>query len=169
MTLNLPKLSPRAKFVEADGTPTREFRQWYNDLTTTIEANDVTQAAQITELERAVRALSFPSGATIAGSDAGSDGTVTVSAHTRLYGATSTAVNGGSVTGLAYGTRHFIYYDDADDAGGAVTYQATTTQADALTSTTNPSRHFVGTVVTPTAGNPPTTGNPGAGSGAVAV
>lgn len=169
MTLTLPRLSPRAKFVEADGTPTREFRQWYTDLTETIEANDAVQAQQIIELERAVRALSFPTGAAISGADAGSDGTITVTAHTRLYGDASVSVDGGSITGLAYGTRHFIYYDDADNEGGAVTYQATTTQADALTSTTNPSRHFVGTVVTPTAGNPPTTGNAGAGAGAVAV
>ena len=47
-------------------------------------------------------------GLTLTATDAGANATITVSAHTRVYGdGTSVSVNGGSVTALAYSTiRH---------------------------------------------------------------
>lgn len=95
-------------------------------------------------------------GATITATDAGADVTVTISAHTRVYGdGTSHAVNGGSVTGLAYSTQYFIYYDDATFAAAAVTYLATTSEA---TAAQTGARHLVGAVTTPAALGAPLNG-----------
>lgn len=167
--MSLPVFSKGMVLVDKDGRASAQFYDFLRRLTDAVDAADASLQTQITDLARAVRALSFPSGAAISGTDAGSNATVTVSAHTRLYGSTSVAVNGGSVTGLGYATRQFIYYDDPTDAGGAVSYAATTTQADALTSDTNPNRHFVATIITPAAAAPPTTGSPSSGSGGVQV
>ena len=96
-------------------------------------------------------------GCTITGADAGTNVTVTISAHTRVYGSgTSVAVNGGTVTALAYSTTYFIYYDQASRAGGAVTYAATTSEA---TAAQTGDRHLVGMVVTPAAAAPNTDGD----------
>jgi hypothetical protein len=96
---------------------------------------------------------SYVSGATLGATDAGANATITISAHNRIYPnsdgtTTSVAVNGGSVTGLAYDTIYYIYYDDATRTGGAVTYQATTTEE---TAAQIGDRHTVGAIKTPVA------------------
>ncbi|MGE5566160.1 MAG: hypothetical protein ACM3YN_08400 [Parcubacteria group bacterium] len=104
---------------------------------------------------------SYTTGLTISATDAGTDATITISAHTRIYGnGTSVSVSGGSVTALSYSTTYWLYYDDAARAGGSVTYHATTTDVDAFVSPTNPDRHFVGAVQTPASGAGATTGAP---------
>lgn len=104
------------------------------------------------------------------GSDAGTDATITIAAHDRKYpqgdGSTVTvAVGGGALTGLAYSTQYFVYYDDPTRAGGAVTYAATTS---ASTAAQTGARHLVGSVVTPAALGAPTPGGtvrpPGVGT-----
>lgn len=93
---------------------------------------------------------------TITAADAGADVTITISAHNRVYGnGTTVSVNGGTLTGLAYSTTYFIYYDQASRAGGAVTYAATTSET---TAAQTGDRHLVGKVVTPAAAAPATTG-----------
>jgi hypothetical protein len=101
--------------------------------------------------------------------DAGADATITIAAHTRHYpqpdGSTvDVAVTGGSLTGLAYSTFYYIYYDDASRTGGAVTYHATTS---ADTAAQLGDRHTVGAVTTPAAAGPPEDGGftrpPGSG------
>ena len=112
-----------------------------------------------TETATAVAALtnSGTTGLTITATDAGSNATITMSAHTRIYGdGTTKTVNGGAVTGLSYSTLYYIYYDDADRLGGAVTYQATTSQT---TAAQTGSRHFVGQVTTPAAAGAPSDGD----------
>ena len=109
---------------------------------------------------------SYVTGLTLTGTDAGSNVTVSISAHTRVYGdATSVSVSSGSVTALAYSTVYYIYYDQPSRAGGAVTYQATTSSA---TAAQTGDRHTVGSVTTPAAAAPPTDGNgvapPGVGN-----
>lgn len=116
-------------------------------------ADDVTEASAL--------ANSYVSGATVAATDAGANVTVTISAHTRHYpqpdGSTvDVSVSGGSVTALAYSTTYFIYYDDAARAGGAVTYQATTSSTSAAQIG---DRHMVGSVLTPAALAAPTGGS----------
>lgn len=102
-------------------------------------------------------ASSGVSGLTMTATDAGANATITISAHTRIYGdGTSVAVSGGTVTGLAYSTGFFVYYDQASRAGGAVTYQATTSAA---TAAQTGDRHSLGAVTTPAAAGPPNDGN----------
>lgn len=119
-------------------------------------ANTANTAAETVAADSSL-ASSGVSGLTMTASDAGSDATVTISAHTRIYGdGTSVSVNGGSVTGLAYSTGYFIYYDQASRAGGAVTYQATTSAA---TAAQTGDRHSLGAVATPAGGGGPVDGN----------
>lgn len=102
-------------------------------------------------------ASSGVSGLTMTATDAGTDATITIGAHTRIYGdGTSVAVSGGTVTGLAYSTGFFVYYDQASRAGGAVTYQATTSAA---TAAQTGDRHSLGAVTTPAGGAGPIDGN----------
>lgn len=92
---------------------------------------------------------SYVGGVSMSGTDAGSNSTVSISAHTRYYADnTSVAVSGGSVTGLAYSTTYFIYYDQPSRLGGAVTYAATTSET---TAAQIGDRHLVGSVTTPAA------------------
>lgn len=123
------------------------------------------EVAAVSEL-----ANSYVSGITITATDAGTDVTVTMSAHTRHYpqpdgSVSNVAVNGGSITALAYSTNYYIYYDQASRAGGAVTYQATTSDT---TAAQIGDRHTVGFVSTPAAAGPPSGGTgtkpPGSGT-----
>jgi hypothetical protein len=105
-------------------------------------------------------ANSYVSGATITATDAGANVTIAISGHTRYYPhadgtTTSVSVTGGSLTGLAYSTKYYIYYDQASRAGGAVTYASTTS---ATTAAQIEPRHVVGSVMTPAAAGAPLTG-----------
>lgn len=102
-------------------------------------------------------ASSGVTGLTMTATDAGADATITISGHTRIYGdGTSVSVTGGSVTGLAYSTGYYVYYDQASRLGGAVTYVATTSAA---TAAQTGDRHSLGAVTTPAAAGPPNDGN----------
>ena len=120
-------------------------------------AADTANTAAVTVAADSSLASSGVSGLTMTATDAGTDATITISAHTRIYGdGTSVSVSGGTVTGLAYSTGFFVYYDQASRAGGAVTYQATTSAA---TAAQTGDRHSLGAVTTPAAAGPPNDGN----------
>ena len=142
----------------------------------TIVTEDIDSAAYRAGLpgglEESYIANSYVSGVSgnpTTATDAGTDATVNIAAHSRVYPDETVAVSSGSITALAYSTLYSIYYDDADREGGAVTYAATTTAADAYNSSTNPDRHYVGYVTTPASGAPDTGGGgvgpPGSGGG----
>lgn len=97
----------------------------------------------------------------VSAEDAGSDATINIDLHDRVYADRTVECDAGSITGLSYSTEYLIYYDDADRAGGAVAYQATTVANDAINTVTNPDRHFVGFVTTPALGGGGTTGGGG--------
>lgn len=90
--------------------------------------------------------------------DAGSDATIEIEIHDRIYADKTVECAAGTITGLAYSTLYSVFYDDADRLGGSVTYQATTAAGDAITTPAHPDRHFVGYVTTPAAGGSPATG-----------
>lgn len=94
--------------------------------------------------------------------DAGADASVEVAAHSVYYDGNTLAYNSGTVTGLSFSTKYYIYTDDPDKDGGAVTYLATTTPTDIVGST---DRYYVGEVTTPADGAADTSGGWGAGSG----
>lgn len=89
--------------------------------------------------------------------DAGADATITVAAHTRVYGdgATVSVTGPTNITGLTYSTNYFVYYDDPTRADTTPSYQTTTSEA---TAAQTGDRHLVGMVTTPAAAAPPTDG-----------
>ena len=95
----------------------------------------------------------------ISAADVGSDVTITVAAHNVVYDNGAVAYNSGTITGLSFSTRYYVYTDDPTKAGGAVTYSASTTATDV---TTNSGRYYVGEVLTPADG---AAAEPGTGGG----
>lgn len=83
------------------------------------------------------------------------DTSITIESHTRTYpdktvsvtGATLTTEDDGT-TAIAATTMYHVYYDDAGRAGGAVTLLATQDAALAANSPSNPSRHYLGSILT---------------------
>lgn len=177
MALRIPRFDRNVSVADKDGKPTLAFHQWWNSAAKAIEtsingiqdalnAAGIAQAAADNANAAAVAAQnaadsvgevsklsgSGVTGMTFTASDAGTDATVTVSAHTRAYSdGTTVAVNGGSLTGLAYSTTYYVYYNDPTFSGGAVTYLSTAVQTDA---TQINGRHLVGQVTTPASGAP---------------
>ncbi len=99
------------------------------------------------------------SGLTITATDVGPSVTLTISAHTRIYGDGSTVSIAGpdtSVTGLAYSTLYYVYYDDPTRADTTPTYVATTSES---TAAQVGDRHLIGSVTTPAAAAPPEDGD----------
>lgn len=125
------------------------------------ESEEQTEASKATAL-----ATSFTEGLSgnISQANAGSDVTVTIPSHDRIYQAPygRVAVTGGAVTGLAYTTTYLFYYDDPDLEGGAVTIGHTTVAADGYFSDAHPYRHSLGFVTTMSSGG---TGGSAGGSG----
>jgi hypothetical protein len=160
-----------AKFLP-DPRSVRQFEQLMNNFIDVAEAVIAANTAAATANAAADTALavadtvtvdsaisnSSVTGLTVGANDAGASATITISAHTRVYGdGTSVAVNAGSVTGLAYSTSYWVIYNDPTRAGGAVVYTASTSvQGNGIPT----GQHFVGAVTTPAAAAPPTTGNP---------
>lgn len=107
--------------------------------------------------------------------DAGTDATIQTADHTRVYpvqgnvDVADVAIAGvADVTGLAYSTTYYAYYDDATLADTAPAVQVTTTQRDAQVGAAA-GRHFLGAVTTPASGGAPSGGGggfpPGGGGG----
>lgn len=70
---------------------------------------------------------------------------ITIDAHTLQYGDRLVSYNAGSITGLSPDTNYYVYADDPEYAGGAVSYSATT---NGQTVTADNGRYFVGAVRT---------------------
>lgn len=138
-----------------------EAAQTAADAATTAAADaqsaaDNAQTAADTTTAQTNLVNSYPSTNPLTASDAGASATITIAGHNRIYGdGTSVAVTGGALTGLAYSTEYFVYYDDPARTGGVVTFVSTTS---ATTAAQTGDRHLVGSVTTPAAAAPPTTG-----------
>lgn len=92
---------------------------------------------------------SYVTGATITATDAGTNASITISSHTRVYGdGSSLAITGTTLTALAYSTLYYIYYVDATRADTTPTIQATTSQ---VTAAQTGDTHLIGSVTTPAA------------------
>jgi len=96
----------------------------------------------------------------VTSTDAGAAATVSVDAHVLARSSGDVSYNSGSITGLNYDTTYYIYADDEDFEGGAVTYTATTNKADILGDL---GRYFVSEVQTPVASAADNTGAVGGG------
>lgn len=128
-------------------------------------ANSAQSTASTVKRDDAITA-SYPApGDVLTATDAGSDVTITVDAHSRVYGDISNvSVNSGTITGQPYSTDLYVYYDDVNRVGGSVVYHATSNPNAALP-TKAAGRHYVGKVLGLAAGSPPTTGGSAPPSG----
>ena len=175
MALKLPRFLRTLSIVDEKGQPTIAFHQWWesvlkqveqsiNAIQDALDAAGIANAAAVAAQNAANSAQSVAkltnsgaAGLTITANDVGSDAAIDISSHTRVYGdGTNVSVNSGSLSGLAYNTTYYVYYDDPSFAGGSVTYQVTTSQ---MTASQTGSRHLVGGVVTPAAGGVPVGGS----------
>lgn len=184
MALKLPRLPRNVQLVDANGAATAQFQRWWQDVVSKVETHEAyqdsiidlqaaTEAAQDAADTANAAAVSAQAAADdttaqnnltnsytninpLSASDAGANATITIAGHNRIYGdGTTVAVAGGSLTGLAYSTEYFVYYDDANRDGLGITFVSTTT---ATTAAQTGDRHLVGSVTTPAAAAPPTTG-----------
>jgi hypothetical protein len=192
--LALPRLRNDIALVDSDGRPTQTFQQWwdavakniensFNDLSAVVAAIAAAQAsanaaqADATEAARQtarINSYTDPAASLITASDAGSNATITIANHTRIYpvqgsvAVPNVSVIGGNITALAYSTKYYIYYDDITLALTTPTFIATTMAATAQVGAAN-GRHFVGYVTTPASGGAATGGSggstPGGGGG----
>ena len=98
----------------------------------------------------------------LSATDAGTNASIAITAHSYDYDFGTVNVNSGSITGLAFSTTYWVYFDDPRYEGGAVTYVATTTIGDV---TGAQARIYLGTVDTPANGGGDTSGRGGGGRG----
>jgi uncharacterized membrane protein YgcG len=147
------------------------------DLTAQLALIQAAQTTATAAARESARINSYTSPTNLlTAADAGTDASITVAAHTRVYpvqgsvDVANVAIAGGTVSGLAFSTQYAVFYDDATLAATAPTFQATTTLASAQVGAAE-GRHFVGIVTTPADGGGSTTGSggypPGGGGGAV--
>lgn len=185
--LRLPRLPTNMQIVDGQGRPIAAFTRFWNEamqeiegsIDAVIEAQAAADAASASA-DAAQAAADSATGA-VAGvaslqslQNSGVDGDTTitshdqvtavrviVSDHTRHYGdGTSIAVTGGAINSLNFGQVYYIYYDDPARAGGAVAYQAATTNTNVLPTDTFPNRHYVGSAVAISSGDPDGMGFP---------
>jgi len=75
-----------------------------------------------------------------------STASVDIASHNVVADFGTVAYNGGSIAGLSLNTAYYIYADDPDMAGGAVSYLASTDRTIPVASA---GRYFVGSITTP--------------------
>lgn len=154
----------RSKFQDVYTTKQLLLNKMHNSAKTLADTAQST--ADTVHVNDSVSSSWTSPGVILSASDAGTSATITISNHTRKYNdASGQSVTGSSITGLAYNTTYFIYYDDNSRSGGAVSYQATTNPNLALPGAAT-GRHYCGEIKTPVAGGTGTSGGvspPGSG------
>jgi len=96
----------------------------------------------------------------VTATDAGSTITINIASHVLSRSSGNVSYNAGSIIGLDYDTRYFIYADDPTFAGGAVTYKASKLKTDIVSDL---GRYFISDIRTPKATLPDNTGGIGGG------
>lgn len=76
--------------------------------------------------------------------------TINIASHNVVADWGTLAYNSGSITGLTLNTAYYVYAQDPDLTGGAVSYLASTTRTNTVNAI---GRYFVGSITTPTAAN----------------
>lgn len=128
-------------------------------------ANTANSTANTAKRDDAISASATAPTSILSATDAGSNATISIAAHDRIYGdGTVVSINAGSITALAYSTTYAVYYDDTARTGGSKTFVATTTLKDAQYNKAA-GRHFCGQVTTPASGGAPSSGGPGVPGG----
>lgn len=152
-----------ADIVTSEGTADDTANINGNLTSDVVDTNGQLASATVVPGVRAIGPGSSRATNPITASDAGGDATIDVAAHTQFIGsATGVSYDSGSATGLAYSTLYYIYADDPNNDGGAVTYQGTT---DVTELAKDDHRYYVGNITTPANGDPDTGGSGGGGGG----
>lgn len=86
----------------------------------------------------------------ITSSSGASTATISIASHNVVADWGSLAYNGGAIAGLTLNTPYYVYAQDPDLQGGAVSYLASTNRTTTVSAT---GRYFVGSVTTPSAAN----------------
>lgn len=152
------------------------FRSKFNDVLTTKQAlinaitakakvlADAAQADATAAAREEARINSYPlPSSVLSASDAGATATISIAAHTRVYpvqgdiDVPDLSVGSGSITGLSFSTKYYVYYDDTTLADTTPSYLATTTASTAQVGSAA-GRHLVGVVTTPADGGSGTSG-----------
>jgi ABC-type transporter Mla subunit MlaD len=132
-------------------------------------ANTANTTANTVKRDLAV-STGYPApGDVLSAADVGADATITIDAHERVYGdIANLAVSGGTLTGCAFSTKYYIYYDDTTRADTTPNYQKTTNVNVAVPQKAA-GRHYVGDITTPADGGGATTGGaaPPSGGGGI--
>lgn len=123
-----------------------------------IDANArITNQSYINQVQAGSRG-SIQTSDPLTAADVGTTATVSIATHVNVYGFGSVSYNSGSVTGLLFSTKYYIYADDPTFAGGSVTYAAT---LDNYAVVGNTGRYYVGSITTPADGAGGTSGGGG--------
>ena len=133
-----------------------ELQKWVVDLSVAgrLTSDGIMPQALLSNMGTVQNSLPVTS------TDAGATATVDIASHTLSRSSGDVSYGSGSVTGLTYDTRYYIYADDKNFEGGSVTYFATTDKADIVGDL---GRYFVSEVTTPAAAAADNTGGVGAG------
>lgn len=159
--------------VLADAAQTQANTATTNAATAQTQANTATtnaataDAKAVAASREAARLASYTVPTVVlTAADVGSDATITIAAHTRVYPVQGTydvpdvSISAGSITGRAFSTKYWVYYDDTTLAATGPTFVSTTTQLTAQMGTAA-GRHLVGVVTTPADGGGGTSGSGG--------
>jgi hypothetical protein len=175
VTIELPRLRRETKITEGDGVASLEFHRQmqeiidriqtsFNDIESILESIQAAQDAAEAAARESARINSYTAPTSVlTAADAGSDASITIAAHTRIYpvqGAydvEDVQLNAGSITGLSFSTQYWIYYDDETLENTSPTYVATTSIAASQVGAV-PGRHFLGSITTPADGAGGTSG-----------
>ena len=133
-----------------------EFQKWVVDLSVNgrLTSDAIMPQALLSNMGTVQNSLPVTS------TDAGATATVDVASHVLSRSSGSVSYGAGSITGLDYDTRYFVYADDPEFSGGSVTYSASESKADIVG---NLGRYFVSEITTPAAAAADNTGGVGAG------
>lgn len=126
-------------------------------------------------IKEQARLTSYPNpGSVLSAADVGASVTITIAGHVRVYPVQGdvdipdVTVTGGTLTGLSFSTRYYVYYDDVTLALVNPVFLVTTISATSQVGAAV-GRHFLGFIDTPADGAGDTSGAgggpPGAGGG----
>lgn len=133
----------------------------YPDGSATIGVESKVADQRTLPIVNAGNRLSAQSVNPLSSTGTGSTAEIVVAAHTVQYGFGTVSYNGGTITGLDPLTTYYVYAEDPDYEGGAVSYTVTENQQAVVSSN---GRYLVGTITTSDSPTP-ATGTPGGGWG----
>lgn len=149
--LNIP--NARIRIADREGVMAQHIARFITDVTRRLggQREDFIQTARSTALESQAMVLAILKGITTGYSQSPSQplsyapattttADIAIAQHTRSTAAAT--IIAGTVAGVTRGSVYYVYYDDAGNAGGAVTFHATTD----VTILTAAGRRIVGAV-----------------------